>query len=93
MGLLYHLKKAHVKHETGFVVVIVDGFAPGRATADGLSAFAASRSDELFVSTRHEIDTRALLWYCSPTKEIRTMKEMYILDVERRTTESRSGHI
>jgi len=30
MGLLYHLEKARVKPGTGFVVVIVDVFAPGR---------------------------------------------------------------
>jgi hypothetical protein len=30
MGLLYHLEKARVKHGAGFVVIIVDGFAPGR---------------------------------------------------------------
>jgi hypothetical protein len=93
MGLLYHLEKARVKHGTRLRGGHRRCVRARTAAAADLQAFEALHSDELFFSTRHGIDTCALLWYVSPIKEIRTMKEMTILDVERRTTESRSGHI
>jgi len=57
MGLLYHLEKARVKHGTR----LLGGHRPcvraWTATAAHPREFEALHSDELFVSTRHEIDT------------------------------------
>ena len=76
MGLLYHFEKALVKHGTRLRGGHRRCVRAGTVVAADLQAFEALHSDELFAATHHEIDTHTLLWYRSPTKEIRTMKEM-----------------
>jgi hypothetical protein len=65
MALLYHLEKARVKHETGLRGDHRRCVRAWTATAADLQALEALHSDEIFVSTRHEIDTREFLWYVS----------------------------
>jgi hypothetical protein len=70
MELLYHLEKARVKHETGLRGSHRRCVRAWTATATELQDLEALHSGELFVSTRHEIDTCEFLWYFSPIMKI-----------------------
>ena len=66
MELLYHLEKAHVKHETGLRGSHRRCVRAWTATAAELQALEALHSDELLGFTRREIDTHRFLWYFCP---------------------------